>query len=182
MTAVLLAALDQTILATALPSIANDLGGFSNYSWVFGAYLLCQTVTVPVYGRLGDIYGRRKLFFVSIPIFLAGRRFAGSRSSMTQLIVFRGVQGIGAGGVIPLAMATTAEVVPARDRGRYAALISTGFVTAAIAGPAVGGLIVDNTSWRWIFYVNLPVGGLALLVIALALPRRASSQISSGST
>ena len=173
MIVILLASLDQTIVATALPVISGDLGGLSNYTWVFTAYFLASTVMIPVYGRLGDIFGRRRLFFVSIPIFLAGSMLCGLAQTMPELIVFRGIQGIGAGGVLPLAMATTGEVVPPRERGRYVALVSSTFLTASILGPAVGGVIVDNASWRWIFYINLPLGLLALAVIALALPRRA---------
>jgi len=171
MLAMFLAALDQTIVATALPRIVSDLGGITQYSWVFTSYMLTSTVTVPLYGRLGDIYGRRKMFFVSIPIFLAASALCGLAQSMPELILFRGLQGIGAGGVIPLAMATTGQIVPPRDRGRYAALISSAFLSASIIGPTVGGLIVDNASWRWIFYINLPIGGLALFVIALTMPR-----------
>src|SRR4051794_1884080 len=171
MVTIFLAALDQTIVATALPAIVRDLGGLSQYPWVFTSFLLCQTVTVPIYGRLGDIYGRRTLFFVSIPLFLAASALCGLAQNMPELIVFRGLQGLGAGGVIPLAMATTGQVVPPRDRGRYAALISSAFLSASILGPLVGGLIVDNASWRWIFYINLPIGAVALVVIAVTMPR-----------
>jgi EmrB/QacA subfamily drug resistance transporter len=171
MVTIFLAALDQTIVATALPKIVGDLGGLSQYPWVFTTFLLCQTVTVPIYGRLGDIYGRRTLFFISIPLFLAASALCGLAQNMPELIVFRGLQGLGAGGVIPLAMATTAQIVPPRERGRYAALISSAFLSASILGPTVGGLVVDNTSWRWIFYLNLPIGALALLVIAVTMPR-----------
>jgi EmrB/QacA subfamily drug resistance transporter len=173
MTTVLLAALDQTIVATALPSIVSDLGGLSQYSWVFTAYLLASTVSVPIWGKLGDIYGRRPLFLVAIPIFLAGSALCGLAQTMPQLVVFRAVQGLGAGGLIPLALATVANIVPSRDRGRYQGLIGGTFAAASIIGPAIGGLIVDHTTWRWIFYVNLPVGGLALLVISITMPRRA---------
>jgi len=172
MVTVLLAALDQTIVATALPSIVSSLGGLSSYAWMFSAFLICQTVTVPLYGRLGDVFGRRRLFFISIPIFLIGSGLCGIAQSMPELAVFRGLQGLGAGGVIPLAMATTADIVPPRDRGRYAALIATGFASASILGPTVGGLIVDHASWRWIFYVNLPIGAIALAVIARTMPKR----------
>jgi EmrB/QacA subfamily drug resistance transporter len=172
MVTVFLAALDQTIVATALPRIVSDLGGLSSYSWVFTAFLLASTVSVPIWGKLGDIYGRRPLFLVSIPLFLLGSALCGLAQSMPQLVVFRAVQGLGAGGLIPLALATVAAIVPPRDRGRYQGLIGGTFATASIAGPALGGLIADNTTWRWIFYVNLPVGGLALLVIWLTMPRR----------
>jgi EmrB/QacA subfamily drug resistance transporter len=176
MVALFLAALDQTIVATALPRVVSDLGGLSQYSWVFTGYLLASTVTVPLYGKLGDLYGRRPLFLGAIVIFLAGSALCGLAQGMTQLVIFRFIQGIGAGGLIPLAMATVGVIVPPRDRGRYQGLIGATFAMASIAGPALGGFIVDNTSWRWIFYINLPVGGLALLVISLTMPRRRERQ------
>jgi EmrB/QacA subfamily drug resistance transporter len=172
MVTVFLAALDQTIVATALPRVVSDLGGLGSYSWVFTAYLLASTVSVPIWGKLGDIYGRRPLFLVAIPLFLAGSALCGLAQSMPQLVVFRAVQGLGAGGLIPLALATVANIVPPRDRGRYQGLIGGTFATASIVGPALGGLIADNTSWRWIFYVNVPVGAVALLVIWVTMPRR----------
>ena len=172
MVTVFLAALDQTIVATALPRVVSDLGGLGSYSWVFTAYLLASTVSVPIWGKLGDIYGRRPLFLVAIPVFLAGSALCGLAQSMPQLVVFRAVQGLGAGGLIPLALATVANIVPPRDRGRYQGLIGGTFGTASIVGPAVGGLIADNTSWRWIFYVNVPVGAVALAVIWFTMPRR----------
>jgi EmrB/QacA subfamily drug resistance transporter len=172
MVTLLLAALDQTIVATALPQIVGDLGGLSQYSWVFTAYLLATTVTVPLYGKLGDVYGRRPLFLIAICIFLLGSALCGAAQGMTQLVIFRAVQGCGAGGLIPLALAVIGNIVPPRDRGRYQGLIGAVFAAASIIGPAVGGFIVDNTSWRWIFYVNLPVGGLALVVIWITMPRR----------
>src|SRR5438034_4936694 len=173
MTALLLAALDQTIVSTALPQIVSDLGGLSQYSWVFTAYLLASTVTVPLYGKLGDVYGRKPLFIFAIVVFLIGSALCGLAQNMTQLVVFRGVQGLGAGGLFPLALAVVGSIVPPRDRGRYQGQIGAVFASASIIGPALGGFIVDNTSWRWIFYVNLPVGGLALLVIWVTMPRRA---------
>jgi EmrB/QacA subfamily drug resistance transporter len=172
MVTLLLAALDQTIVATALPRIVGDLGGLSQYAWVITAYLLATTVTVPLYGKLGDVYGRRPLFLVAITLFLIGSALCGLAQGMTQLVVFRAVQGLGAGGLMPLSLAVIGNVVPPRDRGRYQGLIGATFAAASIIGPAVGGFIVDNTTWRWIFYVNLPVGGLALLVISLTMPRR----------
>ena len=172
MVTLLLAALDQTIVSTALPRIVGDLGGLTQYSWVFTAYLLATTVTVPIYGKLGDVYGRRPLFIIAICIFLLGSALCGLAQGMTQLVVFRAIQGVGAGGLIPLALAVIGNLVPPRDRGRYQGLIGAVFASASIIGPAVGGFIVDNTSWRWIFYVNLPVGGVALLVIWITMPRR----------
>src|SRR5947208_10182380 len=170
MVALFLAALDQTIVATALPRIVSDLGGLTQYSWVFTAYMLASTVTVPLYGKLGDVYGRKPLFLFAIVVFLIGSALCGLAQNMTELVVFRGIQGIGAGGLIPLAIAVVGAIVPPRDRGRYQGLIGATFAAASIIGPAVGGLIVDNTTWRWIFYVNLPVGGLALVVVWLTMP------------
>ncbi len=173
MVTLLLAALDQTIVATALPRIVSDLGGITQYSWVFTAYMLTSTVTVPLYGKLGDVYGRKYLFLVAIVIFLVGSALCGLAQGMTQLVLFRAIQGVGAGGLFPLSLAVIGAIVPPRDRGRYQGLIGAVFAAASIAGPAVGGFIVDNTTWRWIFLVNLPVGGLALAVISVTMPRRA---------
>src|SRR4051794_32794917 len=168
-----LAALDQTIVATALPRIVGDLGGITQYSWVFTAYMLTSTVTVPLYGKLGDVYGRKKLFLFSIVVFLVGSALCGAAQSMTQLVVFRAIQGIGAGGLFPLSLAVIGNIRPPRGRGRWQGLIGAVFAAAAIIGPAGGGFIVHNTTGRWVFFVNLPVGGLALLVISLTMPRRA---------
>jgi EmrB/QacA subfamily drug resistance transporter len=172
MVALMLAAVDQTIVATALPKIVGELGGLSSYSWVFTSYLLASTVTVPLYGKLGDVYGRRPMFFVAIGLFLVGSALCGVAWGMPELIVFRAIQGLGAGGLFPLALATVGNIVPPRDRGRYQGLIGATFAAASIAGPALGGFIVDNMSWRGVFYVNLPVGGLALVVIYRTFPKR----------
>jgi len=176
MVALLLAALDQTIVATALPQVVSDLGGITQYTWVFTAYMLGSTVTVPLYGKLGDVYGRKPLFIVAIVIFLVGSALCGASQNLWQLVVFRAVQGVGAGGLFPLTLAMVGMIVPPRDRGRYQGLIGSVFAGASIIGPLVGGFIVDNASWRWIFYVNLPVGGLALLVILVTMPRRRQKQ------
>ncbi len=173
MVALFLAALDQTIVATALPRIVADLGGLTQYSWVFTAYMLASTVTVPLYGKLGDVYGRKRLMLFAIVVFLVGSALCGLAQNMTQLVIFRAVQGLGAGGLIPLAIAVVGVIVPPRDRGRYQGLIGAVFGSASIIGPAVGGLIVDQTTWRWIFYVNVPVGALAFAVISVTMPRRA---------
>jgi EmrB/QacA subfamily drug resistance transporter len=174
MVTLLLAALDQTIVATALPKIVSDLGGITQYSWVFTAYMLTSTVTVPLYGKLGDVYGRKNLFLFAIVVFLIGSALCGAAQSMTQLVLFRAVQGIGAGGLFPLSLAVIGNIVPPRDRGRWQGLIGAVFAASSIIGPAVGGFIVDNTSWRWVFLVNLPVGAVALAVIAVTMPRRAA--------
>src|SRR5262249_32029631 len=172
MVTLLLAALDQTIVATALPKVVSDLGGLSSYSWVFTAYMLAATVSVPLYGKLGDIHGRRPMFLIAISIFLVGSALCGLAQNRPDLVVSRAIQGLGAGGLIPLALATIGNIVPPRDRGRYQGLFGATFAAASIIGPLVGGFIVDNWSWRWIFYVNLPVGGAAMVVIWLTMPRR----------
>jgi len=174
MVALFLAALDQTIVATALPRIVTDLGGISQYSWVFTAYMLASTVTVPLYGKIGDVYGRKRLMLFAVVVFIIGSALCGIAQNMTELVIFRAIQGLGAGGLIPLAMAVIGAIVPPRDRGRYQGLIGAVFGSASIIGPAVGGFIVDHTTWRWIFYVNLPVGALAFVVISLTMPRRAA--------
>jgi len=176
MVALLLAALDQTIVATALPKVVSELGGITQYSWVFTAYMLGSTVTVPLYGKLGDVHGRKPLFIISISIFLVGSALCGAAQDMVELVVFRAIQGIGAGGLFPLTLAMVGMIVPPRDRGRYQGLIGSVFAAASIAGPLIGGFIVDNASWRWIFYVNIPVGLAALVVILLTMPRRPYKQ------
>jgi EmrB/QacA subfamily drug resistance transporter len=172
MVTLLLAALDQTIVATALPRIVSDLGGITQYSWVFTAYMLTSTVAVPVYGRLGDVHGRRPLMLIAVAVFLVGSALCGAAQNMTELVLFRGIQGIGAGGLFPLSLAVIGGIVPPRDRGRWQGLIGAVFASSSIIGPAIGGFIVDNTTWRWIFLVNLPVGAVALVVIALTMPKR----------
>jgi EmrB/QacA subfamily drug resistance transporter len=134
--------------------------------------MLTSTVAVPVYGRLGDVHGRRPLMLIAVTIFLAGSALCGAAQNMTELVVFRGIQGLGAGGLFPLSLAVIGGIVPPRDRGRWQGLIGAVFAASSIIGPAVGGFIVDNTTWRWIFLVNLPVGAVALVVIALTMPKR----------
>src|SRR5881398_4252670 len=164
-----LAALDQTIVSAALPTIVGDLGGLNHLSWVVTSYLLASTVWTPLYGKLGDMVGRKPVFLAAILIFLAGSMLAGLSQSMGQLIGFRALQGIGAGGLMVGAQAIIADIVPPRERGRYVGLIGSVFAVASVAGPLLGGFLVDNLSWRWVFYVNLPIGAVALLIVALRL-------------
>lgn len=176
--AMLLASLDQTIVATALPTIVGELGGLDQLSWVVTAYLLAATVSMALWGRISDLYGRKRLFQAAIVIFLAGSALSGVAQSIGELIGFRALQGLGAGGLMTLAMAIVADIIAPRERGRYQGYIQMVFVLASVAGPLLGGLFVDHLSWRWVFYVNLPIGAVALAVISttLHLPAGADGQ------
>jgi EmrB/QacA subfamily drug resistance transporter len=167
--AMLLAMLDQLVVGTALPRIVGDLGGVSHLSWVVTAYVLASTITTPFYGKLGDMYGRKKFFIAAIIIFLAGSALSGLSTSMVQLITFRAIQGLGAGGLMVGAMATIGEIVPPRQRGKYMSYFMVVMMLATIAGPLVGGWITTAFSWRWIFYINLPLGGAALFYVMATL-------------
>ncbi|MFF2373696.1 DHA2 family efflux MFS transporter permease subunit [Streptomyces xiamenensis] len=164
-----LAALDQTIVATALPTIVSDLGGLNHLSWVVTAYLLASTAGTPLWGKLGDQWGRKKLFQLAIVIFLIGSALCGLAQNMGELIAFRFFQGLGGGGLIALSMAIVGDLVPPRDRGRYQGLFGAVFGATSVLGPLLGGFFVDRLSWRWVFYINVPVGAVALVVIALVL-------------
>jgi EmrB/QacA subfamily drug resistance transporter len=164
-----LAALDQTIVSNALPTIVGDLGGLDHLSWVVTSYLLASTISTPVYGKFGDMFGRKPVFLAAILVFLAGSMLAGLSQSMAELIGFRALQGVGAGGLMVGAQAIIADIVPPRERGRYMGLIGSVFAVASVAGPLLGGFLVDSLSWRWVFYVNLPIGALAVVIVSTRL-------------
>ena len=169
MAGMLLAALDQTIVSTALPTIVGDLGGLDHLSWVVTAYLLTTTASTPLYGKLSDIYGRRLMFQSAIVIFVFGSVLCGLSQDMLQLIVFRGIQGIGAGGLMAMAFAIIGDIVSPRERGRYTGYLGAVFAVASVAGPLLGGFFVDNLTWRWVFYVNVPIGIVALVITSSVL-------------
>lgn len=175
MLTVLLAALDQTIVSTALPTIVSDLGGLNHLSWVITAYLLAVTTVTPLWGKLGDQFGRKQLFLTCIVIFLVGSVLCGQARDMLQLILFRALQGVGGGGLMVLATAIIGDVVSPRERGKYQGLFGAVFGVSSVAGPILGGLFVDYLSWRWVFYVNLPIGLVAFLTVLAVLPRRVPS-------
>jgi EmrB/QacA subfamily drug resistance transporter len=165
-----LSALDQNVVGTALPRIVTDLHGSGLYTWVVTAYLLSSTITVPIYGKLSDIYGRKPLLLIGVSIFLIGSILCGQSQDMTQLILFRGLQGLGAGALFPISLAVIGDMFTARERGRYQGLFGAVFGLSFLLGPFIGGWITDNVSWHWVFYVNLPLGLVTLVVISTVLP------------
>jgi EmrB/QacA subfamily drug resistance transporter len=171
--AMVLAALDQSIVNTALPRMASDLGGMAHISWVVTVFLLTSTITAPLYGKLSDMYGRRRLFVISISLFLAASTLCGVSQTMTQLILFRALQGAGAGGLMTLSQTVIGDLVTPRERGRYQGLFTGAFAVSSVAGPLIGGGLTTALSWRWVFYVNLPLGGLALALILIGLKQAA---------
>lgn len=169
-----LAALEATVVGAAMPTVIASLGGLDRYSWVFSAYLLASTVTVPVWGRLSDLYGRRPLYLIGTVLFLVGSALSGASQTITQLIIFRGIQGLGAGALIPLSLTITGDIFTVTERTRMQGLFSGVWGLASILGPLVGGFITDQLSWRWVFYINIPFGLAATVVVGLALvePKR----------
>ena len=172
----LLSVLDQTIVGTAMPRVITDLQGLSHYAWVFTAYMLASTVTVPIYGKLSDIYGRRIFYIAGMVIFLIGSALSGTSQNMTQLIIFRAIQGLGAGAMMPIAIAIVGDIFPSAERGKWPGLTASVFDVASIVGPALGGWITDNLSWRCVLYVNMPIGVLAILTVGIALRKMAHQQ------
>ncbi len=168
--ALLLGALDQTIVGTALPRIVTDLKGNDYYTWAITAYLLTSTITVPFYGKLSDIYGRKPLLLIGIVLFLVGSALSGLSQDMAQLILFRGIQGVGAGSLFPISLAVIGDLFSPQERGKYQGLFGAVFGLSALVGPALGGFITDTISWHWIFYINIPVGLVSLFVVARVLP------------
>jgi EmrB/QacA subfamily drug resistance transporter len=164
-----LAALDQTIVATALPTMVGELGGLEQLSWVVTAYLLASTVTAPLYGKISDLYGRKVVFQAAIILFLAGSVLCGLSQNMAQLIAWRGLQGLGAGGLFVMSMTIIGDILSPRERGRYQGYFGAVFALASVAGPLAGGWLVDNVDWRWVFYINVPIGLVALVVTGSAL-------------
>jgi EmrB/QacA subfamily drug resistance transporter len=167
---IFLAALEATVVSTAMPTVVGHLGGLDHYSWVFSAYLLTSTASVPLWGRLSDLYGRRIIYLAAIALFVVGSMLAGVSQSMLQLVIFRAIQGLGAGGLIPLALTIIGEIYTLAERTRMQAVFSSVWGVSSIAGPLVGGFITDTISWRWIFYLNLPIGLTAAFIVNKTLP------------
>lgn len=176
----LLSALDQTIVSTALPTIVADLGGLDHLSWVVTAYILTSTIAAPLYGKLGDLYGRRRMVFISVAVFLTGSVLCGMAGSMEFLIFARALQGLGGGGLFVLALSIVADVIPPRERGKVQGIFAAVFSISSVVGPLMGGVFVEHFSWRWIFYINLPLGIAALIAFAIGFKptgKRASHSI-----
>src|SRR5438128_5459466 len=176
----LLASLDQTIVSTAMPRIIADLQGFDRYTWVTTAYMLTSTVMVPIYGKLSDLFGRKVIFIIGVSLFLVGSALSGASQSMNMLIAFRAFQGLGAGALLPIAIAVVGDLFTPRERGKWQGVTGAVFGISSIIGPVVGGWLTEYASWRWIFYVNLPIGIVALLVLIFLMPplRKGATEVS----
>ena len=170
MMAMLLSAVDQTVVGTALPRIIADLNGLQHYAWVGTAYLLASTASMPIWGKLSDAFGRKRFFIIGMVLFVIGSALCGQSQTMMELVLFRAFQGLGAGAMLPITQAVIGDIFPPAQRAKWAGLLMSVFAVATIIGPLLGGWITDNTSWRWVFYVNLPVGIAAIIVTAIALP------------
>ena len=169
MAGMFLAAIDGTIVSTALPTIVGDLGGFDSYAWVFSGFLLAEIATIPLWGRLADMFGRKKIFIIGMGIFLLGSVLCGTSQSMTELIIWRVVQGLGAGCILPVAQTISADLFTMEQRAKVSALYSIQFALAAVLGPFIGGFLTEQFSWRWVFYVNVPVGIVAISLVAFVM-------------
>jgi multidrug resistance protein len=172
MLTMMLIAMDSTIVSTAVPTIVKDLGGFGLFPWLFSIYLLAQVITVPVFGKLGDVHGRRPILFIGCALFLTGSVLSGAAWSMVTLIVFRGIQGLGAGALLTMTTTVAADSFSLKERARVQGYISSVWGVAAVAGPVLGGVFVDYATWRWIFYVNVPIGLAAFVLVARQLHER----------
>jgi len=174
MTGMAIAALEATVVGTAMPTVIASLGGIAHYSWVFSAYLVTSTVTVPVWGKLSDLYGRRLMYQIGIGVFLLGTALSGFSGTMTQLIIFRAIQGLGAGALVPLGMTIIGDTFTLQERAKMQAWFSGVWGLSSVIGPLIGGFITDQISWRWVFFINLPVGVIAAIIIGMALkePKR----------
>jgi EmrB/QacA subfamily drug resistance transporter len=173
----LLASLDQTIVGTAMPRIITDLQGFDRYTWVTTAYLLTSTVMVPIYGKLSDLFGRKPIFLIGVVLFLVGSAASGAAQSMNQLIAFRAFQGLGAAALLPIALAVIGDLFTPRERGKWQGVTGAVFGISSVLGPTAGGWITDNSTWRWVFYVNVPIGIIALLVLIFLMPTLRSKNV-----
>ena len=172
----LLSAMDQTIVSTAMPTIVKELGGLSFYSWVFSIYMLTSTTSIPIFGKLADLYSRRRMYMIGMLIFLIGSILCGFASNMTELIVFRGIQGVGGGALVPLAFTIVGDVLTPERRGKLQGLFGAVFALSSILGPTIGGFIAEYWHWKWIFYINLPLGITAFIIIATVL-KSSKSQV-----
>ncbi|SDW19132.1 MFS transporter [Paenibacillus sp. CF384] len=176
MLGLLLGSLDQTIVSTAMPHVIAELDGFSLYSWVFTIYMLTSTTAVPIFGKLADLFGRRLVYLIGMGLFLVGSALCGLSHNMTELIIFRAIQGIGAGALMPIAMTIIGDIYPPDRRGKMQGIFGAVFGLSSVLGPAVGGFIVDHIAWQWIFYINLPFGIFAAIILSIALKESRSSR------